>query len=147
MSSTHSYNLLSLSAKSSESTLASVFHAIPKKRSIAWTQPFLQSFLEKADTSILSMRLLKHIVQIIISSSPSFSDVVPLANKRFPMLHYFCICLHISHFFFPQNLAALSWAFEYHTMAMNLLRYQRHFSVYFTIPFHFLCILTGARHI
>lgn len=80
------------------------------------------------------MRLLKRILQIIIISSSSLWDVVPLANKRFPMLHYFCICLLIFHpLFFLLILATLFWAFEYHTMAMNLLRYQRHFSS--SLPF------------
>lgn len=144
---TRSYNPSSLSAKSSVPTLASVFRAIPKKRSIAWIQTFLQSFLEEANTPNISIRLLEHIVQIIISSSPSCQDVVSLANKRFPMLHYFCICLLIfSIFFLNQDSAAFSRAFEYHTMAMNLLRYQRHFSS--TLPFLFIFfVLTGAQHV
>lgn len=43
---------------------------------------------------------------------------------------------HFSLFFFFLILAALSWAFGYHTMAMNLLRYQRHFSS--SLPFLFI---------
>lgn len=43
---------------------------------------------------------------------------------------------HFSLFFFYLILVALSWAFEYHTMAMNLLRYQRHSSS--SLPFLFI---------
>ncbi|PTB40767.1 hypothetical protein M441DRAFT_411747 [Trichoderma asperellum CBS 433.97] len=57
-------------------------------------------FSKKQISPISYMRLLKRILQIIIISSSSLWDVVPLANKRFPMLHYFCICLLSFHLFF-----------------------------------------------
>ncbi|KAL9479899.1 hypothetical protein ACSS6W_004685 [Trichoderma asperelloides] len=57
-------------------------------------------FSKKQISPILYMRLLKRILQIIIISSSSLWDVVPLANKRFPMLHYFLYAYSFFTLFF-----------------------------------------------